>query len=337
MAAWRAGDRRVTDLSGPSNDRMLRRTAHPAIHGVLVTYRRPDDLEVMVRRLAEQERGLDTLLVVDNDPAESARGLTTRLAARNGVRDGPRVTYVASGANLGPAGGIALGMRHVLSHAADHDWVVPLDDDNPPRRPDMLAELERFATRLREQDPTVGAVGVCGARFEATQARGVRIPDDELNGAVRTDWIGSGNFPLYSVCAVRAVGVFDERLFFGFDDLEYGLRLGAAGFGVYAHGGLWHDDRAFWGHLADGTRPSRMLDEATWRRYYSMRNLVYILRKRGHHVGAARLAARNLAKPVYNLPRSPVLAARHLALTSRAILDAYRGRMGRTVSPAAKS
>lgn len=337
MAGAGQVDRRVTDVSGPSDDRTPRFTGHPAIHGVLVTYRRPDDLEVMIRRLAEQKRGPDTLVVVDNDPAESARELAIGLEAGNGRRDGPWVTYVASGANLGPAGGIALGMRHVLRHAADHDWVVPLDDDNPPRRPDMLAELERFATRLREQEPTVGAVGVCGARFEVTQGRGVRIPDDELTGAVRSDWIGSGNFPLYSVHAVRAVGVFDEQLFFGFDDLEYGLRLGAAGFGIYAHGGLWHDDRAFYGHLADGTRRSRTLDEATWRRYYSMRNLIYILRKGGHNFGAARLAARTLTKPVYNLPRSPVLAGRHLALTSRAILDAYRGRMGRTVNPVAKS
>jgi hypothetical protein len=326
----------MTDLSESHDGRPCGRSEYPAIHGVLVTYRRPDDLEVMVSRLAEQERGLDTLLIVDNDPAESARGLGASLEAGGGI-DAPTVTYLASGANLGPAGGIALGMRHVLSHAADHDWVLPLDDDNPPRRPDMLAELERFGIRLREEEPTVGAVGVCGSRFEVTQARGVRIPDDELTGAVRSDWIGSGNFPLYSVHAVRAVGVFDEELFFGFDDLEYGLRLGAAGFGIYVHGGLWHADRAFWGNLGDGPRQSSTLVEPTWRDYYSLRNLVYILRKRGHHRGAARVVARGLAKPVRDVPRSPVLAARHLALNSRAILDAYRERMGRTVSPAAKS
>jgi GT2 family glycosyltransferase len=327
----------MTDVSGQSDDRASPCAGHPAIHGVLVTYRRPDDLALMVRRLAEQERGLDTLLIVDNDPTESARRLATGLETGDGARDGPKVTYVASGANLGPAGGIALGMRHVLGHAADHDWVVPLDDDNPPRRPDMFAELERFATRLREQEPTVGAVGVCGARFEVTQGRGVRIPDHELTGAVRSDWIGGDSFPLYSVHAVRAVGVFDEQLFFGFEELEYGLRMGAAGYGIYVHGGLWYDDRAFFGHLADRTLPSRTLDQVTWRRYYSTRNLIYILRTRGHHVGAARLAARSVAKPIYNLPRSPVLAARHLALNFRAILDAYRGRMGLTVSPVAKS
>lgn len=336
MVVRRAGDRDATDVGDPSSDRTPRGAGHPAVHGVLVTYRRPDDLEVMFRRLAEQERGLDTLLVVDNDPAESARAVVAGLPAGDGVRDRPRITYVASGANLGPAGGIALGMRYVLSHAADRDWLLALDDDNPPRRPDMLAELERFGTRLREQEPTVGAVGASGSRFEAERARGVRVPDDELAGAVRSDWIGGNNLPLYSVHAIRAVGVFDDQLFFGFDDLEYGLRLRAAGFGIYVHGGLWHRGRDLAGRLGIEAAPARALGEPTWRRYYSLRNLIYILRKQGHNGGAARLAARGLGKPVYNLPRHPALAAQHLALNSRAILDAYRGRMGLTVSPVPK-
>jgi GT2 family glycosyltransferase len=335
--AGTAGARLEQDDGGSHDCDARRGSGSPAIHGVLVTYRRLDDLAVMIRRLAEQERGVDTLVIVDNDPAESAGEVAAGLDHGADGQHRPRVTYIASGANLGPAGGIALGMRHVLNYAADDDWVVPLDDDNPPRRRDMLAELERFGTRLREQEPAVGAVGLCGSRFDVTQGRGFRIPDDELNGAVGAAWIGSDNFPLYSVHAVRAVGVFDEELFFGFDDLEYGLRLRSAGFAIYAHGGLWHAERASLGHLEADVRPSWSLDEPTWRQYYSLRNLVYILRKGGHDRGAARAVARGLAKPVVNMPRGPVMAARHLALNSRAILDAYRGRMGRTVSPVPKS
>jgi hypothetical protein len=257
-------------------------------------------------------------------------------ASDDGAGGGPTVTYLPAGANLGPAGAIALGMHHVLAHAADHDWVLPLDDDNPPSAPDVIAELARFGNRLREQQPNVGAVGAGGARFVPSKARSIRVTDDELTGIVPSDWIGSGMFPLYSVHAIRAAGVFDERLFFGFDDLEYGLRLRAAGFGVYSHGSLWHRERSLYGRLGVDPTPARTLDEPTWRRYYSLRNLIYILRKQGHHAGAARLAARGLGKPVYNLPRTPRLAARHLALNSRAIVDAYRGRMGLTVSPVSK-
>lgn len=304
-----------------------------ALHGVLVTYRRPRDLATMLERLAEQQRPPDTLVVVDNDPDRSARAVGGAAADNGGIA----VTYLPSGANLGPAGGIAFGMRHVLSHAADCDWAVLLDDDDPPTSPALLTELMQLAERLRADHPSVGGIGLCGARFETSRGRSVPVPDDELAGPVPTDWIGSGHFPLYSVRAIREVGVFDDRLFFGFDDLDYGLRLVGAGYGIYAHGDLWHRQRAAHGRLGLDRSPARTLDDPTWRRYYSLRNLIYILRKRGQHGAAARLAARGLGKPVYNLPRAPRLAAQHLALNTRAIVDAYRGRMGQTVRPVPKA
>jgi GT2 family glycosyltransferase len=308
----------------------------PALHGVLVTYCRPGDLAAMFDGLAQQERRLDTLVVVDNDPAESAREAVARLVAADPL-GGSAVTYVAAGANLGPAGGIALGMRHGLTHADDRDWLVSLDDDDPPRMPKLLGELERFATSLREDDPRVGGVGLVGGRFSPELGRGVRVPDNQLTGAVPADWIGGNNLPVYSVHAIRAVGVFDERLFFGFDDLEYGLRLRAAGFALYAHGDLWLREREASGRLALDDRPDRAMGDASWRRYYSLRNLLHILHQRGDRRGEARLIARALGKPVANLPRQPRLSVRNLALNSRAIVDAYRGRMGLTVRPAGKS
>lgn len=301
------------------------------LHGVLVTFRRADHLEKTLGRLAEQDRRLDTLVIVDNDPAESARALVERWRD-----DSTAVTYLPAGDNLGPAGGIALGMRHVLGSAADDDWVVLLDDDDPPRTSDMLAALEELGTRLRAGDRKVGAVGASGTRFDRARARTMRIGDADLTEAVPSDCVGGNQLPFYSVHAVRAVGVFDERLFFGFDDLEYGLRLRAAGFGVYAHGRLWYDGRAHYGRLGMETPPDRRLGEASWRRYYSLRNLVYILRRRGEGAAAMRLAARGLAKPIYNLPRRPALAMQHLRLNARAVADAYTGRMGRTMEPVPK-
>jgi GT2 family glycosyltransferase len=308
----------------------------PALHGVLVTYHRPGDLVAMLDGLAQQERRLDTLVVVDNDPGESAREVLAKQVTA-GTPEGTAITYVAAGTNLGPAGGTALGMRHVLAHAGDRDWLVALDDDNPPRTPSVLGDLERFATRLRDDDPRVGGVGLVGGRFSPALGRGVRVPDSELSGAVPADWIGGNNLPVYSVHAIRTVGVFDERLFFGFDDLEYGLRLRGAGFDLYAHGTLRYGERAATGRLALDVRPDRTVGDATWRRYYSLRNLLHILHQRGDRRGEARLIARALGKPVANLPRQPRLSVADPALNSRAILDAYRGRMGLTVRPAGKS
>lgn len=299
-----------------------------ALHAVVVTYRRPPHLEVMLTRLAEQRRPPDTVVVVDNDVEESARDATARAPQPHGA-----VAYLPSGGNIGPAGGIALGMKHVLTHATDDDWIVLLDDDDPPRTPDLLAALEDLGMTMRAADRTVAAVGLSGTSFDQSRGIARRIPDSALVGAVPSSCIGGGQLPMYSVHAVRDVGVVDERLFFGFEDLEYGLRLRASGYGVYAHGELWLRERAHHGRLGITTPPSRSLIEPGWRRYYSLRNLIYILRLRGHPLGAARLAARGVGKPLWNLPASPRLAGRNLMLNTSAIIDAYLGRMGRTVEP----
>ena len=134
-------------------------------------------------------------------------------------------------------------MRAILEHTADDDWVVSLDDDDPPPWPDVLARLVDLGGRLRATEPRLGAVGMVGGRFSLAHARSVRVPDDELDGAVPVDWIAGNQFPVYSVAALRAVGVFDERLFFGFEELDYGLRLGAAGWSVRVDGSLWRRAR----------------------------------------------------------------------------------------------
>jgi GT2 family glycosyltransferase len=305
--------------------------AGAALHGVLVTYRRPAALAEMLDRLGDQRRRLDTLVVVDNDLTESARAA---VAAFAGSTTAPgRVDYLPAGANTGPAGGIALGMRSALDHATDDDWVVSLDDDDPPPSVDVFADLERLGRELRAGGEQVGGIGIVGGRFSPDRARAVRVPDEELVGAVRCHWIGGNQFPFYAVGALREVGVFDERLFFGFDDLDFGLRLGAAGYGVFADGELWHRERTRAGRLGVTAEPSLGLEDPSWRRYYSTRNMVYILRNQGHPRGVARLVARSLAKPIVNLPRHPRVAARNLALNTRAIADAFRGRMGLTVGP----
>ena len=301
------------------------------LHGVLVTFRRPQCLETMLVRLSAQDRQVDSLVVVDNDPEESARTAVERYAESR-----PGVHYLPTGANLGPAGGIARGMEHVLRDAADDDWVVLFDDDDPPDTAQMLSALVEMGARLRQRDQHVAAVGLAGARFDAARGLTIRPDDEALVGAVPSDYIGGNQLPCYSVHAIRAVGFFDETLFFGFEELEYGLRLRAAGFGLYAHGGLWRSARDRHGRLGMDARPRRGLDAPTWRRYYSVRNLIYILRHHGNGIAALRLAARSLGKPIYNLPSAPALATKHLRLNARAVADAYFGRMGRTIEPVRK-
>lgn len=302
-----------------------------ALHGVLVTYRRPADLTTTLDRLATQSRRLDTLVVVDNDADPRVEEVVAASAAAG------TTTYLATPENLGPAGALAIGVAEVLRSAGD-DWVVFLDDDDPPRTSDMLAEITEFAEKMLWHDPAMAGVGLVGARFDARTGRTVRIRDEQLIGSVEVDYIGGGQLPCYRADVMREVGAPEPSLFFGFDDLEYGSRLTAAGRRLYIDGAVCLRERRVKGLVGVNRRPSRELGAVGWRDYYTTRNLVWILRNCGHHRTVLRVVAhRVVGKGLYNVRRNPLAARSHIALGLRATFDAYRGRMGRTVEPASAS
>jgi hypothetical protein len=151
---------------------------------------------------------------------------------------------------------------------------------------------------------------------------------------VPIDAIGGDRLPCYSVRAVRAVGPFRADLFFGFEELEFGLRLRRAGWSLAADGPALRHDREQRRAVATPPVPRRSLDPVSWRRYYSLRNLIVILRDHGHASTAARVAlVVGFGKPIANLVRQPRLALAHLRLNARACRDGWTGRLGRRVEP----
>ena len=294
------------------------------LHAIVVTYRRPHELRAMLRSLAVQTLVPTRIVVVDNDPVESARSIAQASDLN--------VEYLPVGANRGPAGGIALGLRHLLKDADDNDWVVLLDDNDPPHRDDLFELLYGFAVNTLIHRPRLAGVGASGSRFDLHRARHRRLADCELSAATPVDVLGGGQFPMYRFGAIRAVGVFDADLFFGFEELEFGLRLKAAGFELIAHGPVWLDKRRRHGSRLAGIRIG--LDQPGWRRYYSLRNLIVILRRHGAVGAALRVSlVRGILKPLFNLPRSPVRALAHLRLNLRALHDGWLEHLGLTVPP----
>lgn len=300
----------------------------PSLLSVLVTFRRPDDLGAMLAALRAQSRPPDRLVVVDNAPTPQ-----TRAVVAGGY---PTAEYVAAPENLGPAGGIALGMERLLATAADDDWILTLDDDDPPCLPTLLEDLLAHAVDAAARDRSVGAVGADGARCDRRRGRVDRVPDAELrgDGDVDVDWVGGDHHPLYAARALRTVGPMQADLFFGFEELELGLRLRDAGYRIVVPGSVCRARRAATGDRGAPTAPSRRLGDVSWRRYYSLRNLVRILIDRGALLGALRVTAVvGLAKPLANVLRAPGAAGAHLRVNARACADAWTGRIGRTVEP----
>jgi hypothetical protein len=223
-------------------------------------------------------------------------------------------------------------MASVLESAADDDWILILDDDRLTGPGDTARTLRDFGEFLEARGARVGAVGQVGAHFDRRRGRLVRLPDDELAGPVRVDYVAGGQMLTLRVAAAREIGVFDPALFFGFDDLDYCERLRRRGYGVYVYGPAGLEARRRFGRLgADVGRAPRR--ENAWRRYYSVRNHIVIMRRytstpRALSVTAAQL----LARPVLDLFRRNADMGVFSA-TIRGCVDAWTGRLGRTMEP----
>ena len=294
--------------------------------GVLPTYRRSQILVETLRRLGEQERALDVLIVVDNEGNPD-----TEAAVRQAVLP---AEYIRAPENLGCAGGIELGMRVALERASEEDWIVVLDDDDPPRFRDAFARLEQMADELAVTDSRLAAVGISGNGFDWRRGRIRRIPDELLTGPVRVEHLAGNQLPMYRAEVIRREGPSEGALFFGFDDLELGLRLTRAGYSLYGHGSMWMAGRRSTGRLGRTLRPDHKLPSLEWRRYYSLRNLIFLLRRFDHRLAAVRITLlAGLGKPIVGMALDPGLALGHLRLNARACFDAWTGRMGRRVEP----
>lgn len=312
----------------------------PRFFGVLVTFRRLDELETTFDRLASQTRQLSRLIVVDNGADNSVADLIGRYQGRAAKE----ITYVSPGDNTGPAGGFAIGMERLVGGSEDDDWIFLFDDDDPPYFDDTVERASRFAVEMAARDPDVGGVGISGGRFDLRTGRVIRIGDADLDGPTVVDHVTGGGLPAYRVGAVRHVGLPTADLFFGFEELEYGLRMTDAGHTLYADGDVWLTRRATKREagllppedtsVRAANRTSVRLAEPTWRRYYSLRNLIYLLRDRDLGWTAFKVSLlRGILKPLANLPLAPGMSARYLSMNLRALRDGWLGRLGRTVEP----
>ena len=321
--------RAMEDKIVPSEEALPSSLPSSALFAILVTYRRPVELSMTLERLTEQTRKPDRLIVVDNAPGDATKEAVTRVAERF-----PAVDYVPMSDNVGYTGGVRAGMELVLSTAAQEDWIVVCDDDDPPQSQEAFANLEQFARRMVAQEPDTGGVGLGGGRFDFKRGTIVRVPTHELKGPVALDYIGGNAFGCYRVAAIRDVGPWSADIFFGFSEGEFGLRLRKAGYLLWGEGDIWRTLRIAAGRADYVARPAKRLQPVGWRRYYSMRNVIWILRQHGRTGAAIRVSLfRGIGKPLANLPLTPLVAVRNLRLNARAIRDAWTDRMGRRVEP----
>ncbi len=191
----------------------------------ILTYRRPESLLRLLGALQElrfpDEPPELRVLVVDNDPEESARELCED--ARSWL-SAPLVYIVEKRRGIPQARNAAL----VASLAHSH-FLAFVDDDEVPE-PDWLAELLRVQ-RVRNADAVAGPVLPF---FEPGAARwltrGGLFERPRHTTGTRIDYAYTGNVLVRTLALGQMDAFFDERLALtGSSDWEFFERFGASG------------------------------------------------------------------------------------------------------------
>ena len=190
-----------------------------------------------------------------------------------------------SRANLGGAGGFALGMLTALAEGAD--WVWCADDDGRPADEHVLATLLSVARErgLAEVSPAVADIDAPGS-FAFPVRTGLRWKGERA-GLGGEDFLPGYaslfNGALFAAATLAQTGVPDLRLFARGDETEIHRRLVRAGlpFGTALDATYLHPNGRDEFKPILGGRLSAQYPEAEWKRYYTYRNRGYLMRQPG--------------------------------------------------------
>jgi GT2 family glycosyltransferase len=191
---------------------------------VVLTFDAPSGmLDDCLRSLRVHDTADMTVIVVDNGRA--TRQLSDDLRAR--------IEIIETGSNLGYAGGMNVGIERALAIGADE--IVLLNDDvvvQPGWAQPLQAELQSDAAVGAVQPKLVypglprriNSLGVQLGRDGAGTDVGMGDLDDDSEVEPRDIELFTGGAVMLRAGFLRQVGLFDERYFLYYEDVDLGLR-----------------------------------------------------------------------------------------------------------------
>jgi GT2 family glycosyltransferase len=214
----------------------------PAVICVLLNWNGWRDTLACLRALAASDYPNMSLLVIDNGSTDGS--------VEHIRRAHPDIRLIETGRNLGFGAGANVGLRHALESHVDYVWL--LNNDTEPH-PQALSELVTKAGG----NPALGAVGSVmrylhdpqriqawgGGRVSEWVGRSIHAVTPQAD-----DWFDyiTAASVLLSRRALEDVGLFDERFFLYWEDVDLAFRLRARGWrlGVAANSSVLHKENA---------------------------------------------------------------------------------------------
>ena len=294
----------------------------------IITKDRPFGLIKTISKLLSQSFPPSYILVIDN-------GVNTD--SKDHISDlfDAIISHHSIGYNAGPAGGAYWGMK--LLFEKGYDWVLWVDDDDPPKYDNLIEDL--FDIVHHNDNDCLGMVGAVGEYFNRNKGTIVRLQDEQLKGFLEVDTISGNMFPLVSKRIFEKGILPNKELFFGFEELEFGLSLKRAGFKILTSGSLHLKHRIQAGRLNLITNFNRKKSsESLWREYYSTRNLAFILfHQEKSLIGTLTCICRNILKSLVVFRHGFAYGTKASSLILMGLFDGIFSRMDMRVSPVAKS
>jgi GT2 family glycosyltransferase len=231
------------------------------------------------------------------------------------------------GFNSGPAGAAYWGCK--LLYEEGWEWVLWVDDDDPPVLPTLIEEFFKLYSSYAEPQK-IGIIGAAGVRFDSNKAKTVRIKQEDLQGIQEVDNIAGNQFPLIHR-RVFERGIFpDPKLFFGFEELEFNLRVKENGFRIVIEAEILRELRAYWQtHQKQNKLYVPKNKSRLWREYFSTRNMVYILKSISNNKsGLILFALRSLLKSMIGFRYGIGYGLANASTILKGLRHGFSGRLG---------
>ncbi|MBY4598092.1 glycosyltransferase [Ottowia caeni] len=249
-----------------------------SVTAIVVTYNRPALLARALDAIEAQTIPPSQLLVIDNGSGPETADVLQHFQGRTSMP----TTVTRSDANLGGAGGFALGLQSI--DVADGHWVWVMDDDAEPTE----SCLERLTELINDKENIMAGPAAVGHPPDHNILCWPASKQDGSTVRHLTD-MPSSPLPVKSLpflglllpsTAINCIGLPESRLFISGDDIDFTMRARKAGYTLYLQ------PTAVLRHPLPVLQPIGLLHRRiwlqripAWKRYFEVRNRLWVARR----------------------------------------------------------
>lgn len=290
----------------------------------VMTYERPETLLKTIRILQEQTFPPAYIYIIDNSETEATRLAVEGIAGEN-------IGYYKVGYNSGPAGAANIGLQELANRG--YKWIYWGDDDDPPFENWVFEEQFRLLKNLKDVQE-IGILGGKGGRLNMYTGRINIFSNEELEKqhVLEVDSVPGGGSMLVNSRVVQENILPEKKLFFGFEEFDFCLKVKKHDFKVLANCELWLRENSKAGFINKDFKWKASnfgKKELLWRDYYSTRNLLYIYYKNRFYKAFFFILFKSILKSFAGWRYGWNYGRRNFRLQWRAILHFLTGRFGR--------